>query len=91
MAIKRTPVKSSEIERRGTAIYSLLRKKLEAEHWGEVVVIDIHSGDYEVASNDLAATMRMFERRPHALTWGERIGGGGVHYLRTRISFDSPD
>ena len=91
MSIKKVPVKESEIERRGTTIYNLLRKKLAAEHWGEIVVIDIHSGDYEVAPDDLTATLRMFDRRPHALTWGERIGGGGVYYLGERISLVSRD
>ena len=91
MSIKAAPVTNPEIKRRGTAIYKQLRRKLEAEHWGKVVVIDINSGDYEVAPNDLAATMRMFERRPHTLTWGERIGGGAVYYLGERISFVPPD
>lgn len=91
MPIKKALVKDSEIARRGQAIYSPLRKKLEAEHWGKIVVIDIHSGDYEVDSSDLAATMRMFKRRPHALTWGQRIGGSGVYYLSDRISFAPPD
>ena len=91
MSIKTAPVKHSEIERRGKEIYCRLRKKLEAEHWGDVVVIDIFSGDYEVASNDLAASMQMFERRPYALTWGERIGGGAIYYLSERISLVPPD
>ena len=91
MSIKRTPVKGSEIERRGSVIYKQLRKKLEREHWGEIVVIDIHSGDYEVAPDDLTATLRMFERRPHALTWGERIGGGGVYSFGFRLSLASQD
>lgn len=91
MAVKNAAVKDSEVERRGKAIYKQLRKKLEEEHWGDVVVIDIYSGDYEVASNDLAATMRMFKRRPNALTWGERIGGGALYCLGERISLVHPD
>lgn len=91
MSVKKAPVKDSEVERRGKAIYKQLRKKLEAEHWGDVVVIDIYSGDYEVASNDLAASMQMFQRRPNALTWGERIGGGALYYLGEKISLVPPD
>ena len=39
-----------------------------------MVVIDVLSGDYEVGEDDLTATLSLFERRPDALTWGERIG-----------------
>lgn len=91
MPEKRSEVSPSEISTKGNAIYEKLREKLESEHWGDVVVIDIYSGDYEVASNDLAATMRMFKRRPNALTWGERIGGGALYCLGERISLVHPD
>ena len=33
----------------GRAIYEKLRARLEAEEWGRVVVIDVKSGDYEIA------------------------------------------
>ena len=88
MAINREPVAKGEISRRGKTIYKLMRKKLEAERWGEVIVIDIHSGDYEVAPDDLTATLRMFERRPHAMTWGTRIGGGGVVQFSPRMTLE---
>ena len=88
MSVKKAPVKDSEVERRGTAIYKQLRKKLEAEHWGDVVVIDIYSGDYEVAPDDLTATLRMFERRPHAMTWGTRIGIGWIYQMSPRMTLE---
>ena len=88
MSEKSSKVSSSEISAQGKTIYEKLRKKLEAEHWGEVVVIDIFSGDYEVAPDDLTATLRMFERRPNAITWGDRIGGGGVVRLSPRMTLE---
>ena len=78
---------AEEIETRGHARYLELREQLETDHFGQIVVIDIYSGDYEVALDDLTATLRMFARRPDALTWGERIGGGGVYVVNERISF----
>lgn len=80
-------ITSAEIEARGHARYLELQEQLEADHFGQIVVIDIFSGDYEVAPDDLTATLRMFERRPGGLTWGERIGGGGVYQVSERISF----
>ena len=58
----------------GRAVYAGLQSKLEAEAWGRVVVIDVKSGDYEIAENHLAAALRLRERRPGAYTWAERVG-----------------
>ena len=88
MSINRAPVAKGEISRRGKTIYSLMRKKMEAERWGEVIVIDIHSGDYEVGPDDLTATLRMFERRPHAMTWGTRIGIGWIYQMSPRMTLE---
>ena len=58
----------------GKEIYERLRERLEAEEWGRVVVIDVKSGDYEIAENHLTAALRLRERRPGAYTWAERVG-----------------
>lgn len=79
-------ITSAEIAARGHARYLELQEQLEADHFGQIVVIDIFSGDYEVAPDDLTASLRIFARRPDSLTWGERIGGGGVYYLSERLA-----
>ena len=84
----REKIKAEEVEARGHARYLELQEQLESEYYGQIVVIDIYSGDYEVAPDDLTATLRMFERRPEALTWGERVGGGAVYYLGERITLE---
>ena len=58
----------------GKAVYEEIREDLEATHKGKMVVIDVLSGDYEIGDDDLTTTMRLFERRPNAITWGELIG-----------------
>ena len=69
----------------GRAMYDEIRDEMEEKHWGWMVVIDIHSGDYEIGEDDLTATLRLLERRPNAYTWGELVGypatcsiGGGA-------------
>ena len=52
---------------------------------GDFVVIDIHSGDFEVDSDDLTATMRLMERRPDAVTWAERVGYPSAYNLQGGI------
>ncbi len=71
----------------GRAMYEEIRSELEETHKGKVVIIDVLSGDYEIGDNDLDATLRLFERRPNALTWGERIGYPAMYYIKERISF----
>ena len=88
MSDKSSKTPPSEISTKGEAIYEKLREKLEADHWGDVVVIDIFSGDYEIAPDDLTATLRMFERRPHAMTWGTRIGIGWIYQMSPRMTLE---
>ena len=52
---------------------------MEANHWGELVVIDVHSGDYEVGEytgprSDMEITNRLMKRRPDAFTWAGKVG-----------------
>ena len=49
---------------------------------GDFVVIDVKSGDFEVDSDDVAATMRLMNRRPNAITWAERVGFPAAYNLR---------
>ena len=41
---------------------------------GKFVVIDVDSGDYEIDKKDPAATRRLLERRPDAVTYAVRVG-----------------
>lgn len=76
----------------GRAIYNeKIRDTLGPEYRGKIVVIDIHSGDYEIADRDIEATMRLLKRHPNAFTWAERVGsrapyriGGGSIRLADR-------
>ena len=57
----------------GRKIYEGMREEMESNHWGRLVVIDIHSGDYEVGEytgprSDMELTKRLWERRPGAVT-----------------------
>ena len=79
-------VKKEDIALVGVAMYEKIRAEMEANEWGRMVVIDVNSGDYEVADDDLTATMRLFERRPDAVTWGELVGQPAPYYIRSTIS-----
>ena len=67
-----------EVAERGEAIYATLAEQLEAEHYGQVVVIDVLSGDYVVGKNDLEATVAMDALHPNSWSWGRSVGGDGA-------------
>jgi len=64
-----------ETARLGDAIYEKkVRAHVEPEHMGDVVAIDVDSGDYEVAEDALAAARSLRDRRPNADVWLMRVG-----------------
>ena len=74
----------------GQKIYAGIREEMEAKHWGELVVIDVHSGDYEVGEytglqSDMELTKRLRERRPDAFTWAELVGK--EKYISARLGW----
>ena len=73
---------ADEIARRGEQLYDeSLREKLEPGHRGRFLVLDIDTGDYEIADDDLTATQRLLTRCPQAVTYGVRIGRRDAYHL----------
>ena len=74
----------------GRKIYEGIREEMEANHWGELVVIDVHSGDYEFGEyqgerSDVELTKRLMKRRPDAFTWAELVGS--EQYISARLGW----
>ena len=66
---------AEETGRLGDAIYERdIRPKVEAAHFGEVIAIDVDSGDYAVAGTARSAARGLRERRPDASVWLMRVG-----------------
>jgi hypothetical protein len=66
---------TEEIATRGREIYEKrLRDKLEPDNIGKFLVIDIETGEYEMDEDDLAASMRAYEKKPDGARFGMRIG-----------------
>ncbi len=87
MAIVEKELEPSKTQgERAWEIYYRLRDEIETpENIGRIIVIDINSGDYEVASDELgiAVSQRLQGRHPDASLYGLRIG------YKTAISFCS--
>ena len=70
--VKYTP---QEVESRGEAIYAeQIRDKVEIEHRGKFLVVNIETGEYEIDEDDLVATKRLLARQSNAVVYGLRIG-----------------
>ena len=66
---------TAEIARLGKEIYERdIRWQVEAAHHGQMVAIDVASGDYAVAGAALAAADALRERRPAPDVWVVRVG-----------------
>jgi hypothetical protein len=64
-----------EFARRGDEIYEReVLPRLAPEDEGKFVLIDIETGDYEVDRDELAASDRLFARRPDAQIWFRQVG-----------------
>ena len=66
---------TAEIARLGQEIYEQdIRSQVEAAHHGQMVAIDVDSGDYAVAGAALAAADALRKRRPAPDVWVVRVG-----------------
>lgn len=71
-----------EVARRGDEIYERdISFHLKGEDEGKFIFIDIESGDYEIDTNEFAASDRLRTRRPDAEVWIRRVGSRYAYRL----------
>jgi hypothetical protein len=72
----------TEFVERGDKLYEeVVAPRLKAEDKGKFAAIDIETGDYEVAEDDMDASLRLRQRIPDAQVWMVRIGSKYVHHF----------
>lgn len=77
-----TKYTNSEVAERGEALFEReIRDKIGPGHDGDFVVMDIETGEYEIAPDDLTATKRLMNRCPDAVIYGMRIGHSAAYRL----------
>ena len=71
-----------EISALGKKIYrEQIRPLLTEADIGKYVIVDVHSGEYEIADRDLTATRRLKKRMPTARTHAVRVGFSAAYFL----------
>ena len=69
-----------EFARRGDAIYEKdILPKLAAKDVGKFLAIDIETGEYEIAADEMKAGDQLRARLPEAQIWMVRIGYAAAH------------
>ena len=78
-----TPTRpKEETARLGKEIYERdIRPLIEADHRGQVVAIDVDSGDYALADTASVAAKRLRAQRPDAGVWLMRVGYGTLRHF----------
>jgi len=71
-------VDKNELVDKGKDIYGKIKDKLEPEHKGEIVAIDVKSGDYFLGRNITEANKKARERHPDDVFYLAKIGYGAV-------------
>ena len=78
---------SEVVAARGKEIYrQQIQNKVESEHRGKFLSVDIETGDYEIGTDDLVPTMRLLAKRPDAVIYSLRIGFKAAHRMGFKIS-----
>ncbi len=75
-----------ETARLGDEIYERdIRHKVEADHHGEIVSIDVDTGLWAIGDDILDAVERLWAQRPEAIdVWSLRVGHQAVHHFGGR-------
>ena len=75
------------IAARGEEIYQQhLRKKVEMEHKGKFLTIDIETEAYEIDADEMTSSMALLEKHPEAVIYCLRIGFPAAHRIGFKIS-----
>ena len=75
-----------ETARLGNEIYERhIRHQVEADHHGQVVAIDVESGNWAVGDTVIVATDRLWSHHPAAHDiWSLRVGYRALHHFGGR-------
>ena len=84
-----TQYTNEEIARLGEELYRRdIRDAVLPHHKGEILVLDILSGDYELDSDDCMAEKALRARRPDGVFYGLRVGYTSAFTLSGRMIED---
>lgn len=82
---------NDEIVRRGQELYERdIRARVEPEHKGKFLVIDIETGEYEIAPTAIEAIRRSKAKHPDPALYILRVGYPAAYKLGARFLAGQP-
>jgi hypothetical protein len=85
--MERYGLTKEQVVQRGREIYEReIRAKVEPEHDGEFLVVDVTTGAYEVAVDGITAARRIRKRNPEALLCFLRVGHPTAYRIGAPLS-----
>jgi len=72
---------------RGKTIYQQLRDKVEPDHNGKFLAIDIETENYEIDLNGTVAVTRLLAKHPDAVIYLVRIGHRAAYRMGLRGTY----
>jgi len=91
MAFTKRRYSKEEFARRGDAMYEKeVRPQLKADDEGKFAAIDIESGMYEIAADELEACDKLRARLPEAQIWLVKVGSRYLHRFGGRDRRGTP-
>lgn len=83
MDMQAVKIDKDDIALKGQEIYDkTLKEKLERDHRGEIVAIEVDTGDYFLGKTGVEATRRARQKYPNAVCYVLKIGFPVVHKFR---------
>ena len=84
------PLTKEEIVRRGKDIYEQkIKAKVISAHKGELLSVDVLSGDYAVGDDPVVNALAVKSRHPDAILFGLRVGYKTAYVVGARMEEDS--
>jgi hypothetical protein len=85
-AVGNSTLTKDEIARRGREIYERdIRTEVERDHDGRFLVVDVTTGRYEIADDELTAFDRAEKKNPDGPFFLLRVGRRAAHRLGGRL------
>lgn len=82
MSIIEASLTKEEFARRGEEIYEEIKGIIEGEHKGEIVAIEIETGDYFIAPSVIKAVKKAKGKHPSKIFYIKRIGYRATHTFK---------
>lgn len=82
---EKTHHSTEELDRLGWARYEEIREELEAQHYGDYVMIEVDSGDYFVGETPRQALQEAKNAHPNKAFYLIRIGYKAARKLKSKL------